>query len=131
MNLPSNSPLLPSVVHFSMSTTISSPASSFYFPPYSIYFFLAFPFLFFLLPCTSWDNITQRTSLSGPKALTHSASIPLCFNPIQWGTPRDSDYNQVTAASAMPINVGGLKTKQGERGKKKKCLCPHLHTLPY
>lgn len=81
----------------------------------------------FLLPCTSWDNITPRTSLSRPKA--RSPSVPLSFNPSLWASPGDSDYNQVTVASAMPINVGGLKTEQGERGKT--CPCPHLHTLPY
>lgn len=134
MNLPflPDSPHLPSaVLRFSGSrglTSHSFPAS--FSLPSSFYIFLSCITLpFFLPPCTSWDSTIQRTSLLRPKALTPSASILPSFSPSQRGSQRDSDYNQVTAASAMPINVGGLKTEQGKRGKK--CLYPHLHTLPY
>lgn len=76
---------------------------------------------------TSSENVIQRTSLFKTK---HSVFV--YFPPLQslpGGSQRDSDYNQGTAAPAMPINVGGLKMEQRER--EGKCLCLHLHTLPY
>lgn len=94
--------------------TISSPSSPFLFHS----FLSCFALLVILLTATSWDITIQKR----PKALAHSASIPLSFNHSQWGSPRGSDYNKVTAASAMLINVGGLKEEAG--GKRKKVPMP-------
>lgn len=137
MNLPSNPTFLPTVGLLCSGSggahiTISSPAFPFLFLPCSMSPSLTYPFPVFA--CPSWDSITQWTSFSetkGSRSLSLHTHTPLLlpFNPSQWGSPRDSDYNQVTAASAMLINVGGLKTEQGERGKK--CPCPHLRPLPY
>lgn len=66
------------------SFSLSSPS------PSSISSCLAFSLPVFLLPRTSWEKPfeTKRHFLPSP-------SVPLSFNPTQWDSPRDSDYNQV------------------------------------
>lgn len=69
----------------------------FFSPSHPISASLACPLPVFLLPCTSWDNIIQRTGLWRPKAPTRSPSIPpLSFNHFsasfsvgQWLQPSD------------------------------------------
>lgn len=88
---------------------------------------LTFPPCLYAHPISK-HTIFQKTSPSRPKALFQSSFTTLPFCPTQQGSQRDSDYNQGTAAPAMPINVGGLKMELWERGERGLWL--HLHTLP-
>lgn len=126
-------PLRPSVLlHFSGSmgahVTISFPASPFFFSPSSISSCLAFPLPVFLLPRTSWENITQ--AFRDQKALLAFSLRPSLLQSFSVGFSKGQWLQPSDAASAMPINVGGLKTEQGERGKKSAHahISIHYHT---
>lgn len=96
----------------------------------SCYWFILYPVAFSKRLCFFLNLLGEHNSENKPFKTKHSVFFqqpPL--QSLPGGSQRDSDYNQGTAAPAMPINVGGLKMEQRERGEK--CLCLHLHTLPY